>query len=195
MEENEFVSESVVEEEDVVESQGETAFDEVFDVEEADELTVAEQEISEEVKDEPDTTQNSDEDAPVESIESLREEIVNLKRLIAEREKERDRMMEQLGEFSEVYPEMTLESIPTEVWNSVRGGVPLAAAYALYEKKTSVHTEFAEKVNSRNAERSSGAVGRECDCLYYSPDEVRQMSSKEVKQKYNIIIESMKKWN
>lgn len=195
MEENEFVSESFVESEEVVESQSENVSDEVLEVEEAEELTLDEQDIGEEVKDEPDTTPSSDEDAPIESVESLREEIATLKRLIAEREKERERMMEQLGEFSEVYPEMTLESIPTEVWNSVRGGVPLAAAYALYEKKTSVHAEFAKEVNSRNAERSSGSVGRESDCLYYSPDEVRLMSPKEVKEKYNIIIESMKKWN
>ena len=104
-------------------------------------------------------------------------------------------MMAQLNEFSDVYPEKSLDSIPTEVWGSVKCGVPLAAAYALYEKKTAVQTEFAQAVNSRNAERSSGAVGRECDCLYYSPDEVRQMSSSEVREKYNIIIESMKKWN
>ncbi len=130
-----------------------------------------------------------------ESIESLKAEVERLRNAIAEREKHASRMMEQIGEFSEVYPEKSLESIPSEVWNSVKGGVPLAAAYALYEKKTALHTALTREVNSKNAERSSGAVGKECDCLYYSPAEVREMSPAEVREKYNIIIESMKKWN
>lgn len=135
------------------------------------------------------------EETPTESIETLRAEVERLQKVISDREMQTSRMMEQIGEFSEVYPDKTLESIPSEVWNSVKGGVPLAAAYALYEKKTSIHRALAQEVNSKNAERSSGAVGRECDCLYYSPAEVREMSPAEVKEKYNIIIESMKKWN
>lgn len=199
MQENEIITENEAMAEEVVELEEETVQAEIDFTENAEpdinDKPQTETEFAAEETESLTETEEVSEDAPADSIESLREEIVTLKRLIAEREQERDRMMLQLSEFSEVYPEKSLDSVPTEVWNRVKCGVPLAAAYALYERKTAAQNEFAKEVNSKNAERSSGAIGRECDCLYYSPAEVRQMSPSEVKEKYNIIIESMKKWN
>ena len=51
------------------------------------------------------------------------------------------------------------------------------------------------EVNLRNALRSTGAITNAADSGYYSPDEVRKMSASEVRQKYGLIKESMKKWN
>lgn len=200
MQENEIITENEALAEEAIEVEAETVEAKGESVEISEPALADEGEtesVTEEAESSEETVEveDTDKDAPADSIESLREEIVTLKRLIAEREQERDRMMVQLSEFSAVYPDKSLESVPEEVWSSVKCGVPLAAAYALYERKTALHNEFAKEVNSRNAERSSGAVGRECDCLYYSPDEVRQMSASEVREKYNIIIESMKKWN
>ena len=194
MEENELVAEN-----EAIEAETLEIGDEVIG---SDEEIIAPEEhpTVDEVEVEPkseaaEQTAEPSEEAPADNVADLREEIANLKRLIAEREQERDRMLAQLNEFSEIYPEKSLDAVPAEVWSSVRGGVPLAAAYALYEKKTSAHMALAREVNSKNAERSSGAVGKKCDCIYYSPAEVRSMSPAEVKKNYNIIIESMKKWN
>ncbi|MBO5416936.1 MAG: hypothetical protein J6A83_09960 [Clostridia bacterium] len=127
--------------------------------------------------------------------EALREEIRELRAALDAKEAEQSRILAQISEFSAVFRGKSLESVPAEVWESVSGGVPLAAAYALYEKKTEANRALTQSVNARNAERSSGAVGRESGSEYYSPAEVRKMSAAEVRKNYNTIIESMKKWN
>lgn len=130
-----------------------------------------------------------------ETLEDLRAEVERLRLALEDKQRENERVLEEIGEFTELFPKKSLESVPEEVWDKVKSGVPLAAAYALYEKKAEAQAAFTEEVNRKNAERSSGAVGREVGSIYYSPSEVRKMSAAEVKKNYAIIIESMKKWN
>lgn len=132
---------------------------------------------------------------PTNNTEELLAEIERLRGELEKRDKENIKMIAEVGEFSAVFPETSLESIPSEVWNSVKAGVPLAAAYALYEKKSEAYQRITQSVNQKNYEQSSGAIGKETDSIYYSPSEVKKMSPAEVKAKYNIIVESMKKWN
>ena len=127
-------------------------------------------------------------------LEYLRTELERVRGELDRRERENERIKAEMGEFSSVFPEVKLESVPREVWESVKGGVPLAAAYALYEKKAIAHERLAQSVNAKNSEQSSGAIGKKYDSGYYSPAEVRKMSAAEVREKYNVIIESMKKW-
>ena len=93
------------------------------------------------------------------------------------------------------FPKRRLESIGEEVFEQLRMGVSLAEAFAVSEQKREASEKYAEEVNTRNAERSSGAISSTADGGYYSPDEVRKMTAYEVKKNYNLIIESMKKWN
>lgn len=159
-----------------------------------------EADISEEVNldqmNESETSEYSEEESsPLNNTNDLLAEIERLRAELDKRDKENIRMVAEVGEFSEVFPEASLEDIPSEVWNRVKAGVPLAAAYALYEKKSAAYQKFAENVNQKNYEQSSGAIGKKYDSIYYSPAEVKKMSPAEVREKYNIIIESMKKWN
>lgn len=130
-----------------------------------------------------------------ETLEELRAEVERLRSALEDKQKENERVLGEIGEFTELFPRKTLESVPEEVWDKVKSGIPLAAAYALYEKKAEARAAFAEEVNKKNAERSSGAVGRDTGSTYYSPSEVKEMSAAEVKKNYAVIIESMKKWN
>ncbi len=138
---------------------------------------------------------SGEESGPSDNSEELRAEIERLRAELEKRDKENLRVVAEIGEFSAVFPETSIESVPSEVWNSVNAGVPLAAAYALYEKKRAAYQKFTQSVNQKNYEQSSGAVGKETDSNYYSPSEVKKMSPAEVRAKYNIIVESMKKWN
>ena len=90
-----------------------------------------------------------------------------------------------------LFPSVTEQDIPTEVWESVREGVPIEAAYALYDKKRILR----EEINRKNAQRSAGAVSKHSDNGFFSPAEVRQMSPAEVRRHYAWIKESMKRWN
>ena len=72
--------------------------------------------------------------------------------------------------------------------------IPLAAAFALEERKKLLLKERAEAVNAENRQRSSGSVTG-TENVYFSPAEVRAMSQAEVRRNYNLIIESMKSWH
>ena len=53
----------------------------------------------------------------------------------------------------------------------------------------------ADEVNERNATLSAGRVGTSLAPEYYTPDEVRAMSQTEVRENYEKIRASMKKWH
>ena len=101
----------------------------------------------------------------------------------------------EIKEFAEIFGADNVSNIPDEVWESTNRGVPLAAAYALYEKKAAQRAEMTERVNKKNESMSAGAIKNATNPEFFSPTEVRAMSAKEVKKNYNRIIESMKKWN
>ena len=123
-----------------------------------------------------------------EEIEKLRAEVERLNARKTE-------FFAEIKEFSELFGDNALSQIPESVWESASRGVPLAAAYALHEKKLANQRALAEKVNQKNAASSAGAIKGVSESGFYSPSEVRAMSAKDVKKNYNLIIESMKKWN
>ena len=168
---------------------------ELGDIEESDAPDIPDNSDEPDEPDESDTPDNADDPDVPDEIESLRAEVAALRGALEANEREHSRMLGEIGEFSEVFPERTLEEVPTEVWQQVKGGVPLAAAYALYEKRTEAHNKLVEQVNMKNTEQSAGALGGAGDNNYFSPSEVRRMSATEVKANYKMIIESMKKWN
>ena len=103
-------------------------------------------------------------------------------------------MMSEYSEFSQMFPDVSLESVNESVWDDVKKGIPLAAAYALYDKKNELASRAAATVNEKNSAVSTGAVsGAGCD-EYYSPSEVRAMSRGEVRANFDKIMSSMKKW-
>ena len=130
-----------------------------------------------------------------EELELLKTELESLRKELEEKKKSFERMSREIGEFSEVFPKKSVNNIPDSVWESVRAGIPLAAAYALYERKNALRAETASRINERNGNTSTGSVGRASTENFYTPDEVRAMSRSEVRKNYSKILESMKKWN
>lgn len=129
------------------------------------------------------------------SVDSLKAEIESLKLQLEESNLMYDKLHGECMEFSSLYPDVPLSSIPDSVWNSTRAGIPLAAAYALAEKKESVARAKAMAINSQNNERSSGSLNTAKTEEFFSPAEVRAMSAAEVRANYSKIINSMSKWH
>lgn len=132
---------------------------------------------------------------PLPSREDLCMEIDRLRTELEETKSLHARMADELGEFHALFPDVNTTSIPESIWEQVKNGVPLAASYALYEKKCELRRQHAEEINLRNAKHSPGAAGKNTPAEYFSPDEVRRMSQSEVSRNYQKILESMKKWN
>ena len=129
------------------------------------------------------------------SDEDLRAEVARLREELAETRRMHERMATELGEFHALFPETDVASIPDGIWEQVRRGVPLAASYALYEKKCAMQKERAAAINLCNAQRTPGAAGTNTTAEYFSPEDVRAMSQAQVRANYQKILESMKKWN
>lgn len=180
--------------------------------EEATDEAIPENEIAEESFNEAEKTVNEEEESPEEEIEpslpeveddipdlteilALRAELDSLKRELEENRAFYARLDGECAEFSSLYPDVSITSLPDTVWQSVKKGVPLSAAYALEVRRAEVKAQKARQVNRDNSEMSSGALGNNNRNDFFSPAEVRAMSASEVRANYSKIIESMSKWH
>ncbi len=128
------------------------------------------------------------------ALTELRRELAELKELVVSRGKAAREAMVLTQEFRALYPEVAEGDIPDAVWEEVRGGLALEAAYALWERRERLRRDAAEVANRKNAGGSWGradAAGEE----FLSPDEVRGMSPREVRENYSRILESMRHWS
>ena len=121
---------------------------------------------------------------------SLRAEIDRLQGEITRLTELQSRSRQELDEFCTLFPSVSPTDIPPEVRQQTESGVPLAAAYALYEKREARRRENGKK----NAEHSWHGMKDGAGGEYYTPAEVRSMSQKEVHKNYKKIMESMKHW-
>ncbi len=127
-------------------------------------------------------------------LESLRRELNLLRAQLDGQSRAMQRIGLEYAEFCDLYPNQSPEDLPDEVWESVRHGIPLSAAYALAERRRHRTEEKARDLNLENRQRSAGALGQGASG-YLSPDEVRSMSQAEVRANYQTILLSMQKWH
>lgn len=144
--------------------------------------------------DDPPAEEAQSESSPEDEISRLRGELDELRTKLSEREAAFERMSVECAEFSELYPDRPLNSVPSEVWDSVRAGIPLAAAFSYYEVRRAHREAQAGIVNDNNRISSAGSVSKS-QPDYFSPGEVRAMSAAEVRTNYQKIIASMKMWH
>ena len=131
---------------------------------------------------------------PTEQLEQLRNELKALRAEIAARNERLAKLGAEYAEFQTLYPNTSLDALDESVMADVRRGIPVAAAYALSERRRIRAEEQAALSNAENSRRTAGAI-HATDEDYYSPDEVRKMSRSEVRENYPKILASMKKWH
>ena len=127
-------------------------------------------------------------------LESLRQELMRLKEALEAAKSTPANISGELEEFRSLYPGISPDQIPDDVWEHARQGVPIAAAYALACRKKERPAELARSANLENAARSTGAL-EETRSGYFTPEEVRAMSASEVRKNYSRIMLSMQKWH
>lgn len=126
-------------------------------------------------------------------LEQLRSELNQLRSELSARNQFFEKIDSEYEEFRALYPETLISNIPDSVWKDVENGVPIAAAYALAERRRILNEQKAAESNLVNKRRSAGAIeGSEVD--FFSPSEVRAMSQAEVRENYQKIMRSMQKW-
>ena len=148
----------------------------------------------------PDDTDGEEQDEDEERnaqarVDELRAEIASLEVELERKRTETDKAAREYSEFRELYPDTDIESLPAEVIESVDAGIPLAAAYALYEKRLQKHNADVAAHNKSTRAVSFGSVGKAAESDYFTPDEVRAMTQGEVRANYSNILKSMKSWH
>jgi hypothetical protein len=137
---------------------------------------------------EPSTTDDTSEE-----VERLNARVRELEHELEQRKTLADRMMRECEQFEMYFPEVSLRALPDEVWTQVHAGVPLAAAYALYERGVCNRERQAQTLAARRETQSAGLPGA-AQSNYFSPSQVRAMSRQEVRDNYDRIFESMRHW-
>ena len=125
----------------------------------------------------------------------LREQVTSLREMLASQKAAYQRAGAEYAEFFSLFPAVSLSALPDDVWQSVQKGVPLAAAYALEERRAAVQAEKAQKVNQINREKSSGALNPTGNSDNFSLAEVRDMTPDEVRANFDKIMESVTQWH
>ena len=124
-------------------------------------------------------------------LESLRAELKSRD----EKEQLNSRMLAELMEFQEYFPEVDIHQIPNEVWEQVKRGASLSASFALNLKKIEIDRKKVSDFNEKNRRMSAGALLQGEGEKYYSPAEVKKMTPAQIKSHYDEIVESMRHWN
>ncbi|NLW74001.1 MAG: hypothetical protein GX057_03775 [Clostridiales bacterium] len=130
-----------------------------------------------------------------EELAELRAEVGRLREQLAAQQEALLRMSREAAEFAGLFPDEKLGSLPDEVWEEVRRGIPLAAAYSYHKVRREREAAIAAEINLKNRQNSAGPVDGRSRSDYFSPAEVRRMSAAEVQENYGKIIDSMKHWS
>ena len=151
-------------------------------------------EIIEEITDLPDEIHEAEVESEVsEAAPDLQAELENLRRRLETAERTAREISAGWREFTELYPDADISSLPDSFNADIERGSPPAAAYALEMRRREVRRLKIEESDRRAREMSSGRVSGTDDGLY-SPDEVRAMPPAEVRKNMEKIRRSMKSW-
>ncbi|MCL2518987.1 MAG: hypothetical protein FWF15_10535 [Oscillospiraceae bacterium] len=108
--------------------------------------------------------------------------------------KQSEKNLAEEKEFRELYPDVEIEDLPDEVSGHTDEGLPLAAAYALYERKQFMANKKADKVNLENAQKSPGNIKHDgTNDGTFTFEQIKKMSADEVRRNYDSIIASLEK--
>ena len=185
-------------------AQDENAFDEKLPPTESTKRGETDEEIFEEAVEDSVLPETSDQDPdpdlgaasaqeePTE-LERMRAELTQLRAELSKRDMRLEQISKEFEEFNTLYPNTSLSTLQDSVWSDVRRGIPIAAAYALAQRREEHIAQKAALSNLQNEVLSSGAL-QPVKSDYFSPDEVRAMSRSEVRANYQKIIQSMEKW-
>lgn len=105
-------------------------------------------------------------------------------------------MRNDIALLRELFPTLSANDIPDEVWKKVSEGEGLAASYALYFLCDLKKKEKIAQKNRENEEKALGKIKHDHGAEdYFSAETVRAMSPAEVRKHYAAILKSMDSWN
>ena len=92
----------------------------------------------------------------------------------------------EIKRFRELFPDVSADTIPDEVWDDVQSGATLSHAYALYLASTNALARYADDVNKRNSSVGAYASSEGSTEPVFTKEQVEKMSNKDIKNNYNL---------
>lgn len=123
---------------------------------------------------------------PNTELEDLRTKLEKAERVARE-------ITEGWREFTALYPDADISTLPDSFNAALERGIPPAAAYALELRRREVEQLKIARADRKAREQSFGRIESAEDSLY-SPAEVRAMKPAEVRKNIDKIRRSMKSW-
>ena len=124
----------------------------------------------------------------------LHAELEDLRTKLEKAERVAREITEGWREFTELYPDADISTLPDSFNAALERGIPPAAAYALELRRREVEQIKIARADRKARELSSGRIETAEDSLY-SPAEVRAMKPAEVRKNIEKIRRSMKSWH
>ena len=124
----------------------------------------------------------------------LHTELDDLRAKLEKAERAAREITEGWREFTELYPDADISTLPDSFNAALERGIPPAAAYALELRRREVEQLKIARADRKARELSSGRIETAEDSLY-SPAEVRAMKPDEVRKNIEKIRRSMKSWH
>ncbi len=124
----------------------------------------------------------------------LHAELEDLRTKLEKAERAAREITEGWREFTELYPDADISTLPDSFNAALERGIPPAAAYALELRRREVERLKIARADRKARELSSGRIQEAEDSLY-SPAEVRAMKPAEVRKNIDKIRRSMKSWH
>ena len=122
---------------------------------------------------------------------TLRQELEQLKG----EKQQREKISAELDRLWEIFPDVTLNDLPDEVWALVEQGESLPGAYCITLCKADAENKKAQQKNHENSLKTPPTVTSHGDNKqYFTREQVESMSRNDVRKNYSAIIESMKHW-
>ncbi len=126
--------------------------------------------------------------------EALRARISELEAELASARTENERARKERAEFLKIFPSVDPDILPDGVAEMRERGVPLAAAYALYERIRQNELDAALAASKRAASSLPQKLQAGGE-VFFSAEEVKSMSSRQVRDNFKSILRSMKHWS
>lgn len=124
----------------------------------------------------------------------LHTELEDLRTKLEKAERVAREITEGWREFTELYPDADISTLPDSFNAALERGIPPAAAYALELRRREVEQLKIARADRKAREQSFGRIESAEDSLY-SPAEVRAMKPAEVRKNIEKIRRSMKSWH
>ncbi len=112
-----------------------------------------------------------------------------------EKTEDSDKLKQDINELLELFPKLKANAVPDEVWDRVREGDSLCAAYCLWVVKNAKEQLRIRDVNDKRSHAAPPPVADKGEGEeFFTRDTVKNMSPQQVRKNFKAILNSMDRW-